>query len=146
MASKKIILQGHAIIDERFPASEAITPGHLIELSGGQWRKHTGSATNAPPIFALEREELGLDIDTAYAIGDYVKAGRMSKPSKVNALIASGQNITANDYVESAGNGTLKKVATDAATDDTQRLSLVGQADETSGAVTVLTRLKVWIA
>lgn len=145
MASRVIALQGEPIVDEQKMAVEAITPGMLIQVSAGKWRKHADAAKNAPPWFALEREEMGKDIDDDYAIDDQVKAGRFSKGDKVNALIASGQNISDGDYLESAGDGTLKVVATDAATDDTQRISTVAQAAENSGAVTALTRLKVWI-
>lgn len=146
MASKVIALRGEPIVDEQNTASAAITPGHLIEINAGQWRKHAGAALNAAPIFALERDEMGDDIDTAYASGDRVKAGFFTAGQRVNALIGIGQNITEGDYMESAGDGTLKKLATDAATDDTQRESVVARAAEGSGgAVAAVTRLKVVI-
>jgi hypothetical protein len=143
---KKVALQGMPTYDEQKTASETLKAGHLIEISSGQWRKHAGAALNAPPIFAMERDELGTGMETTYASGDRVKAGRFKKGDKVSCRIASGQNIADGDYLESAGNGTLKKVATDAATDDTQRISIVGQADGGSGgAVVVETIIRMWI-
>lgn len=144
--ARVISLRGEPIIDEQDEAEEAdILPGMLIELNPAtsKLRKHATAAGNQSGWFALERDEFGRDIDTAYAIGDRVKVGRFGRGMRVNALIASGQNITRGDALESAGNGTLRKAATDAATDDTQRTSLVGFAGETTGAVTVATRLKV---
>jgi len=144
--ARVISLRGEPIIDEQDEAEEAdILPGMLVELnpSTAKLRKHATAAGNQQGWFALERDEFGRDIDTAYAIGDRVKVGRFGRGMRVNALIASGQNITRGDALESAGNGTLRKAATDSATDTTQRTSLVGFAGETTGAVTTTTRLKV---
>jgi len=133
-------------VEEQWKASEAITPGHLIQFNSSQWRKHADAAKNAQPTFALERDEMGKDIDTAYAANDYVKAGFFHTGDKVNALIASGQDLNPGDALESAGDGTLRALATDAATDDTQRTSVVAYSAEVSGAVTVLTRHRVVVA
>lgn len=145
MASKAVVLRGLPEYDEQDTASEAITPGHLIQMSSGQWRKHANAGLNAAAIFAAERDELGNDMDVAYASGDRVKAVFPYKGCRINALIASGQNLTKGTYLESAGNGTLRALATDAATDDTQRVSVVAMSAEDSGAVTVTTRHKVII-
>jgi len=106
MASKVIALRGTPMVDEQFDASEAITPGHLIELfdvSGvGEWRKHGTAADNTAKAFALERDELGKEITVAYAINDKVKAGFFAPGMMVNALIASGQNLNVGDFLESA--------------------------------------------
>lgn len=145
MASKVIALRGTPMVDEQFDASAAITPGHLIELfdvSGvGEWRKHGTAAANTAKAFALERDELGKEITVAYATNDKVKAGFFAPGMMVNALIASGQNLNVGDFLESAGNGTLRALTTDSATDDTQRVSVVAQSMvDTGGAVTVETR------
>lgn len=145
MASRVIALRGEPIVDEQSKCSEAITPGHLMQLNTGQWRKHADAGKNAERVFALERDELGKGIDTDYAINDYVKAGFFASGDRVNALIASGQDLAEGDYLESAGDGTLRALATDAATDDTQRASVVARSAEASGAVTALTRHKVVI-
>ena len=145
MASNSIVLVGKPLVDEQLTASAAITPGHLIEVSSAQWQKHGTAAKNAAPWFALERDEIGKEISVAYAADDEVKAGLFPGGSKVNAFIASGQDLNIGDYLESAGDGTLRALVTDAATDDTQRASAVAMSAEASGAVTVLTRHKVWI-
>lgn len=141
------MLQGVPIVDEQSAAGETgIIPGMLLELQAdSEVIKHSGAGLNAAAIFALERDELGDDIDVAYGLGDRVKVGRFATGDKVNALIASGQDINTGDYLESAGDGTLRAIAEDAATDDDQRVSTIGQAAEDVGPVTALTRLKVWI-
>lgn len=145
MASKVIALRGDPIVDEALLAVAAITPGYLIEVASGKWQKHGTAAKNAAAIFALERDELGKEITEDYAINDYVKAGHFAPGMRVNALIASGQNLTIGTYLESAGDGTLRTLTTDSATDDTQRVSVVAMSVEDSGAVVVETRHKVAI-
>jgi len=151
MASQVIALRGTPIVDEQLTASAVFTPGDLIEVDTGQWRRHANAGLNASPIFALERDELGegIGLGTAsavdYAASDRVKAGFFAPGMRVNAFIPSGQNVSIGDYLESAGDGTLRALVTDAATDDTQRESVVAQAAEASGAVLVKTRVKVWI-
>jgi len=104
-----IQLLGQAIQNEDDKAAEAITPGHLVTNdSNGDVIKHNVADGVATPRFALEREELGLGIDDAYAIADTVKVGAFKKGMRVNALIGSGANIAKNAQVSSAGNGKLK--------------------------------------
>jgi hypothetical protein len=136
MASKSIVLRGEPIVDEQQAASTAITPGHLIEKNNGQWRPHATAAGAGAAIFALERDELGNDIDTAYASGDYVKAAYPAKGDRINALIASGQDLHDGDQLESAGDGTLRALS---------GTNPVARSAEDSGAVTALTRHKVYV-
>lgn len=147
MASRRVALRGEVgpVVDEQETASAAITPGDLIELSSGQYQRHGTAAANAAAIFALERDGMGDDIDVDYASGDYVKAGYFHAGQRVNAFIASGQNVSKGDFLESAGDGTLRALATDSATDDTQRASVVAIAVADSGAVTEKTRQVVSI-
>jgi len=104
-----IKLLGEPIQNEDNKAAEAITPGHLVVVNGsGDLIKHATAGGATPASFALEREEMGKTIDTAYAIGDTVKVGTFPPGTRVNALIASGQNISKGAKLESAGNGTLR--------------------------------------
>jgi hypothetical protein len=108
-ATRRVIaLLGTPIVLDEDEAAEAITPGHLVEYSGGNLIKHATAAGKAARNFALERDEMGKDIDTAYAIGDQVKVGAFHQGQRVLVWIASGQNITKGNYLESAGDGTLR--------------------------------------
>lgn len=129
-----IVLRGTPEHDEQNSASVGtITPGMLIEINAGQWRPHATAGADATAVFALERDELGKDIDVNYAVGDFVKAGYFHQGDRVNALIASGQDISEGEYLESAGDGTLRAFAAG---------TIVGQAAEAIVA-TALTRLAV---
>lgn len=142
MAKRVIILRGQPLINEDGVASAAIKPGYLVDgvLSIAP---HAVAGGVCPRTFALDREEMGVGIDDThriqpqisadYAVGDTVKVGAFAPGMRVNALIASGQNITINDRLESAGNGTLRKFTSG---------EILGRALETTGAVTVLTRLR----
>jgi hypothetical protein len=145
MAKRVIILRGEPLVNEDGVASAAIKPGYLVDgvLSIAP---HASAGGECPRTFALDREEMGAGIDDThritptvssdYAIGDTVKVGSFAPGMRVNALIASGQNITINDRLESAGNGTLRKFAAGV---------ILGRALETTGAVTALTRLRTEI-
>lgn len=114
MAKLTVVLLGNELVtqNEDNKAAEAITPGHLIDYDGnGDWVKHATAAGFSVGRFALEREELGQDMNDDYAIGDTVKAGLCPRGVRVNAIIASGQNITKGNFLESAGDGTLRVYA-----------------------------------
>lgn len=145
MASRVIALRGDPIVDEQLSASAAITPGDLIEVDTGQLRRHAGAGLNAQKIFALERDESGQGIDVDYAASDQVKAGWFHSGQRVNAFVEDSATLVIGDALESAGDGSLQLLVTDAATDDTQRDSVVAYSAEaltTSGK----TRVKVIVA
>lgn len=99
---------------EEYEANAAITPGHLIELmSTGKVRAHANAAQNALPMFALENELEGEDIDTDYAAGDKVQCWIPGRGDVVYALLADGESVVPGDFLESAGDGTLQKHVAD---------------------------------
>lgn len=144
MARKTIILLGQPVYNEDGVAAEAIRPGHLVK-GVTSILKHASAGGNTPRAFALERDEMGKGIDdtpdtnagsAAYAIGDTVKIGVFHQGEHVLAFVASGQSITADQQLESAGDGTLKAVASGV---------VLARSLDTTGAVTTLTRLRVEI-
>lgn len=131
MAVKTIVLRGGGIRKER-KAGGAITPGHLVELNASdQFVVHSTAAGNAIAAFAVEAEVFGKDIDTAYASGDQCFVEYLPTGSEVYALVGAGAAaIAEGDYLESAGDGTLRKLATATATTQAQRASVVARALE----------------
>lgn len=107
---RTIALLGQPVYNEDGAAAEAITPGHLVK-GVTSIAKQTATTGQLNPSFALERDEMGRDIDEVYAIGDTVKVGTFHPGQHVLALIASGQNIAADAQLESAGDGTLRALA-----------------------------------
>jgi hypothetical protein len=108
MAAKRIIkLLGEPTQNEDGVAGEAITPGMLV--SGVTTIvKHASAAGITPVAIALEREEMGQDIDTDYAINDVVKVGVFPPGTRFLGWIASGQNLAIGAICESAGDGTFR--------------------------------------
>lgn len=91
---------------------EAVTPGHLIERGGGNdVQKHSSANGNALPMFALENDLVGDDIDDDYDSGDTVQYGVFTTGEEVNALLAYGENVAAGAALTSAGDGTLHAAA-----------------------------------
>lgn len=117
-------------------ASEAITPGHLVERfnSAGviRWRKAT-TDINGPKAVATEQSMLNRGVGDAYAAGELVEVSVLAGGGTAWMWIASGQNVAAGDLLGSAGSGTLKTGATVA-----RFTALENQAN-----VTVLTRIRV---
>lgn len=95
--------------------SEALCPGHLLERFNNsgviRWRKHASAAGAGPRAFATEQSMLNKGVNDGYAANDLVEVSEGSGGSTFWALIASGQNITAGQKLESAGNGTLRAFA-----------------------------------
>jgi len=139
MAIKTITVKGAAnVIRKEGIAVAAITPGHLLERVAAGVQVHSTAAKRAARAFAVENEVVGGDIDAVYAALDTVLYGVFPPGAEVYAILADSQTVVVGEFLESNGDGTLKEVAVDTATDDTQRNSLIAVALEavtTSGAV-----------
>jgi len=125
-------LAGQSIHSEKAAASgTAIVPGMLLEIASGEVQEHSTAAGTASKMFALPNICTGGTIDTVYAVGDLVRYGTFSSGQEINAFVADGASaIAEGDPLESAGDGTLRKVATAAATANTSRDSIVAYAGE----------------
>lgn len=110
-----IHLAGHGTAVNDVPAGGAITPGMLIERYSNSgvatFRAHSTAGGNAVPTFALDQREMNKGISDDYAAGDLVHGLVCWPGAVVYAIIASGQNITAGTFLESAGNGKLRTLA-----------------------------------
>jgi hypothetical protein len=127
-----IVLKGVGIRKEA-DANGTITPGHLVVALTTGIVVHPNAAESAIAAFAVENDIAGDEIDTDYVSGDNVLYEVLPPGSEVFALV--GAVVTVDDYLESAGDGTLRKQAVLAATSQLQRNSVVGRALETtSGA------------
>jgi hypothetical protein len=146
MALNTILLKGERVMREA-QANAAITPGHLVEtMSTGKIRKHSTAAGNAKTQFAVENELAAKEISVDYAADDTCFYMICDGCNEVNALVAAAAPaITRGDFLESAGDGTLRKVVVAAATSSAQRNSVVAIAlesvDNSGGGTPV--RLKV---
>lgn len=93
-------------------ASEAITPGHLIDSFNNagvqRYRKHNVAAGAVAKTVALEQSMLNKGVDDAYAAGDLVEAAVLGPGGTAWMFIASGQTIVHGNKLESAGDGTLR--------------------------------------
>lgn len=142
MARKVITLLGDPHVNEESAAVEALTPGHLVMLVSTGVQKNTANAANVAAAFVLERDEMGKDIDDAYAIGDKVKVGVFKPGERVYAFLASGQNVAAGDYLTGDTAGLLTATGVTAAL----RLARALEAKNTSGSAPVAgTRIRVEI-
>jgi hypothetical protein len=108
--SNTIKLKNYLNVFEEFVANAGITPGHLVEvMSTGKVRVHTTAEGNVLPMFAIEDELQGNDIDTAYVAADQVQVWIPTRGDIVNAILADEENVAIGDFLTSAGDGTLKK-------------------------------------
>lgn len=123
MAKRVVLLRGadKIIQVENGVAGATIKPGYLVD-GVNTINPHASAGGVAPRAIALERDELGAGIDDTYsddpatpsadyATGDYVKVALCHHGVQFTGWIASGQVITSNDRMESAGDGTFRKFA-----------------------------------
>lgn len=142
MARTVITLKGAPIITEDEAALAATLPGHLLTLDGSGVTPNTDADTKKAALFALERDELGNDIDTAYAIGDMVKVAAFKPGERVYAFLASGENVAKGAYL--TGHATAGLLAASAAVADILGMAL--EAVDASGSAPVAgTRIRVEI-
>lgn len=141
---------GDPIVDEALSAAgSAIKPGHLLEeLAAGTVQEHSTAATNTQRLVALTNLASGKTIDDAYAVGETVRYGAFSGGQVAFLRVAAGTAAIANRaYLQSNGDGTVATLATDAATDDTQRESVVGVAleavDNSGGGAEVFIKVRI---
>jgi hypothetical protein len=128
-----IVLRGKGIRKERVATAVAITPGELLEIDNGtdNVQAHSTAAANAQRMFAVENEVVGKGIDDDYAASDNVLYEVLYPGSEVYALLpASAAAIVRGDFLESNGDGTLRKVAASAATSEAQRQGVIAVALE----------------
>lgn len=126
-------VNGSFIHEEALSAvGTAIIPGMLVEETVlGTIQEHSTAAENAQRLFALTNLPIGGTIDDVYAVATTVRYGAAHRGQKVFGLLAAGAAaIVIGDALESAGDGTVRKVVTAAATADTERDSIVAYATE----------------
>lgn len=126
---KTVTLKGLGVRKEGI-ASEAITPGHLIELGGANdLQKHSTAGGTVMPTFAVENDIVGDGIDVDYASGDQVLYSHFQRGEEVYALLADGESANKGDFLESNGDGTLRVAVTGSPATDAKQ-SIVAQAQE----------------
>lgn len=110
---RKIHLSGNVVKVNDVVAGGAITPGHLVErynASGTpKFRAHATASGMAAKAVALDASMLNAGYDTAYATGDLVEVGVFAPGAVAWMLLASGENVVAGDFLESKGDGTMRK-------------------------------------
>jgi hypothetical protein len=107
MARRVINLMGHPVIDEESKAADAtITPGHLLEFVGtDEVQRNTNVVGMAVRRVALERDEIGRDIDHAYEQDEVVKVGVFAGGQRAYLFTPSGQNIVRGSLLQPDGSG-----------------------------------------
>jgi len=109
MSYQTVKLTKYLDIIAEYVAASAITPGMLIELiSAGTVRAHATAGGNVLPMFALEDELQGNDLEDTFAAADRVQCWIPNRGDVVYAILADGQSASIGDFLESAGNGYLQ--------------------------------------
>jgi hypothetical protein len=138
MAYNTIKIKKYLDIIEEYDAVAAITPGMLVELtSAGKVQAHSVAEGNVVPMFALENELEGDDIDDAYEADDKVQVWIPQRGEEVYAILADGNDVSIGDFLESDGNGYLQLHVADtwveSNTGTVYSMAIVAQALEAVG-------------
>lgn len=119
---KTIRIKSYLNVREERTAAAAFMPGHLLAVtSAGAVQKHATAGGKLVARFAFEDELQGNGIDTAYAANAKAQVIIPTPGDRVYAILQDGQNIVVGDGLESAGDGTLRKLASG---------HLIGNAEE----------------
>ena len=103
---RTIHLGGPIVRVNDLPATSITTPGMLLERAAGKYALHTAAAVG-PMTLALNAPELNKGVDDDYAADDLIWAGVLPAGSTGLAWLASGQNVSDGDTLESDGLGLL---------------------------------------
>ena len=129
-APETILLIGDPNRIER-EAGGAITPGHLLEITTSDtFVVHNSAGAVAYPLFAVENDIAGDDLEHAYVSGEKVQANWFRPGDEVFARVADGEAIVIGDLLESNGNGELREFAADSAGGVQEPHVLIGVAME----------------
>ena len=124
-----VVAKGYVNIRDEKEAAGAITPGHLVQRnSAGKVVVHATAGGPVNKLFALEDAYQGKKITDAYASGDTAILWHPVSGEQVNAI--AGGTIAVGDFVESNGDGTLRKYTVTSAGVSEFPASIVGVALE----------------
>lgn len=143
-----IRLKDYSCVYNEYDAeNDGLFPGKLIEVnSNGNVQEHASASGVALPMFALEDELQGKDIDETYAAGDKVNCWIPNRGDEVRAVLVDGENVAEGDFLESDGNGNLQAGSTEPVAIALEGLDLSGSsAEETTGALGFNKRIDVRI-
>ena len=114
MAYQTIKLTKYSDVIIEKTAHATITPGMLLELnSDDEVLAHdTAQGSCVPVMFALEDELQGRGIDTDYTVGDQAQVWIPYRGDIVNALLRDEETVVIGNFLESDGEGRLKKYST----------------------------------
>jgi hypothetical protein len=107
-----IIAKAYVNIRDEKIANGTITPGMLVKrLSTDKVVAHSTAGGAVAPLFAIEDENQGNDIDDNYSATNLVKLWRPVPGEQVQGIASetSGHQIAIGDFLESDGTGRLRK-------------------------------------
>ena len=146
MAYKTVCVIADGAIQKEAKGSGIITPGMLIEkLSSGSVRPHGSAGCDAQRMFAVENDLEGEEIGDDYASGDRILYKVFQGGNEVYAILTTSQTVRIGDWLESDGNGYLRKHASDSAGVVEYPEGLVGVAQESVVTVGAVKRILVEI-
>ena len=110
MSKNTIAVKNYLKIREEYVATAAITPGMLVEVTAaGTVQAHSTESGNVLPMVAGEDALQGKLITEAYVAEQPVQVWVPTRGDIANMILANGEDVAVGDFLESDGNGALKK-------------------------------------
>ena len=125
--------------EAEYQVAAAVTPGRIVELtSAGKVQHHSTAGGKCLKCVALGMPEIGKTITDASGASDFIRVW-FPKPGDIGAIsIAVSQNVSIGDWVESNGDGTVRKAAADTSAGTIVVGSLIGQVLEATNLTHVV--------
>lgn len=109
MAYKTVQIKNYSNIREELVAAGTITPGMVVELASATTvQAHSTQNGNVLAMVAVEDELQGKIISEDYSATDQVQCWVPNKGDIGYCILASGQNVSAGEFLSSNGDGRLK--------------------------------------
>lgn len=138
MAKQTIKIKSYTDIQEEYTATEAITPGMLVELASATTVQKMDDTAVVLPMVAVEDELQGNPITTNYSASNPVQCWIPRSGDKALLWLADGQSVTIGDFVESAGGGLVNKYTSNQAIGQVlETLDLSASANTANGRIIV---------
>lgn len=143
--TKKVVLKGHSGAQYKEAiASEAITPGHLVELvpANGQGRKQTTKLS--PLAVAIENHWFGKGLNDAYAVNERLAYQVLQAGAEFQALVAAANPAIAAGVLVKANTAAAGTVIAIGANEEALAIGkTVAAIDNSAGASQARVRVEV---
>jgi hypothetical protein len=128
---------GEPVIDSITGVTDTIYPGMLLQyVTATTVRLHQTAGACATLMVALEDEDAGVEVGTAYTANDKVRVWHPRRGDRIAVSMLDTANIAIGDYLEAGATGDWREVVADTSAGTIKVGSVLGVALEADATCT----------